>query len=168
MNVKKSVGRIIYAVGGILPHGTYKQFPISQAIRRAAGRLLFDQAGKGMNIGRKCRLSKHVSLGRNSSIGDGSYVSGVLKIGDNVMIAPQCVFLGLDHIFNKETLQHEGHESVPITIEDHAWIGYGAKILSGVTVGEYSIVGAGAVVTKNVEPYTIVGGVPAKMIGKRK
>ena len=168
MNVKKVLGRVLYCVGGVLPHGTSKQFPISQAIRRSAGKLLFDHAGKGMNIGRKCRLSNHVSLGDHSSIGDNSYVSGTLNIGDMVLIAPQCVFLGLDHVFDKNTLEHKGSESKPITVKSHAWIGYGAKILPGVTVGEYSIVGAGAVVTKDVEPYTIVAGVPAKLIRKRR
>ena len=168
MNVKKLLGRVLYAIGGVLPHGTSKQFPVSQGIRKISGKLLFDHAGKGMNIGRKCRLSNHVSLGDHSSIGDGGYVSGTLIVGDMVLIAPQCVFLGLDHVFDEETLEHKGSVSRPITIKDHAWIGYGVKILPGVTVGEYSIVGAGAVVTRDVEPYAIVGGVPAKLIRKRR
>lgn len=55
----------------------------------------------------------------------------------------------------------------PTDVEDHVWIGFRAIILSGVTIGEGSIVGAGAVVTKDVEPYTIVAGVPAKLIRSR-
>lgn len=154
--------------GGVLPHGTYKQFPISQAIRRASGKLLFDHAGEGINIGRRCRLSNQISIGDHSSLGDGSYVSGRLTIGNNVMIAPQCVFLGLDHVFDDETLEHKGSQSRPITIEDHVWIGYGVKVLAGVRIKQYSIVGAGAVVTRDVEPYTVVGGIPAKMIKTRR
>lgn len=168
MNIRKILGRFLYCIGGVLPHGTYDQFPVSQTIRRCAGRLLFDSAGKGLNIGRRCRLSNHISMGSYSSIGDGSYVSGRLIVGNSVMIAPQCVFLGLNHIFDPVSLEHTGSESKPITIKDHVWIGYGAKILAGVTIGEYSIVGAGAVVTKDVEPYSIVGGVPAELIKKRK
>ena len=63
--------------------------------------------------------------------------------------------------------QHIGSGEDEIVIGDYTWIGYGAKILAGVTVGEGSIVAAGAVVTKDVEPYTVVGGVPAKLIKNR-
>ncbi|MBQ8117278.1 MAG: acyltransferase [Lachnospiraceae bacterium] len=164
MKLKKLFGRAVYAVGGVLPHGTYKQYPISQAIRRLSGKLLFDECGKRINLGRKCRLSNHIRIGDGSSIGDGGYVSGSLVIGDYVMIAPQCVFLGLNHEFDEQTLEHLGSSNSPITIKDHAWIGYGVKILSGVTIGEYAIVGAGAVVTKDVEDYCVVGGVPARFI----
>ena len=55
----------------------------------------------------------------------------------------------------------------PIVIEDDVWIGHGAVILKGVTLGQGSIVAAAAVVTKNVSPYSIVGGIPAKPIGSR-
>ncbi|MBV4357845.1 hypothetical protein KTO63_11845 [Parasegetibacter sp. MAH-26] len=55
-------------------------------------------------------------------------------------------------------------KKAPITIEDGAWIGSRVTILPGVTIGEKSIIAAGAVVTKDVEPYTLVGGVPAKII----
>jgi maltose O-acetyltransferase len=165
---KKVLGRVLYGVGGGLPHGTYNQFPISQVIRRVACKLLFDKAGRGINIGRKCRLSNHISMGDQSGIGDGTYISGNLNIGDYVMIAPQCVFIGLDHVFDEETLEHKGSESKPISIGDYVLIGYGVKVLSGVNIGEYSIVGAGAVVTKDVKPYSIVGGVPARLIRLRK
>lgn len=148
---------------GVLPHGTYKQFPVSQAIRRISGKLLFDECGKGINLGRRCRLSNHISIGYGSGIGDFGYVSETLLIGKHVMIAPQCVFLGLNHIFDENTLEHKGSTSSPITIGDYSWIGYGAKILGGVNIGEYSIVGAGAVVSKDVEPYSVVGGVPARI-----
>ena len=169
MNIKKLIGRSIYVWGGALPHGTSKQFPISQAIRRAACKLLFDKAGKNLNIGRKCRFSNHVSMGDSSGLGDNAYVSGTLIIGDSVLIAPQCVFLGLNHTFDEETLEEiPGGENKPIKIGNHAWLGYGVKVLAGVTIGEYAIVGAGAVVTKDVEPYTIVGGVPAKVIRRRR
>ena len=168
MEMKKILGRIIYGVGGVLPHGKYSQFQISQGIRRLACRLLFDKAGKRMNIGRKCRLSSHISIGDNSGIGDYAYVSGTLCIGDNVMIAPNCVFIGMDHVFDKKTLEHTGAVNKPIALGNNVWLGYGVKVLAGVKIGDYSIVGAGAVVTKDVEPYSIVGGVPARLIRKRK
>ena len=94
MYVKKVIGRVLYGVGGVLPHGTVNQFPISQAIRRVAGKMLFDFAGTKMNIGRMCRLSSHISLGDYSSLGDGCYVSGTLIIGNNVMIGAGATVLG--------------------------------------------------------------------------
>ncbi|MGL4347435.1 MAG: hypothetical protein ACRCR9_05090 [Chitinophagaceae bacterium] len=54
-----------------------------------------------------------------------------------------------------------------IIVEDHVWIGYGVKILSGVTIGKGSIVSTGSIVTKDIPPYTIVGGIPARVIKKR-
>ena len=85
------------------------------------------------------------------------------------MIAPRCAFIANNHLFDPDDCRKEiGSSNEPITVEDYCWIGYGAIILAGVTVGEGSIVAAGAVVTKNVEPYSIVGGVPAQLIRKRK
>lgn len=168
MNIKKTIGFILYTFwGGVLPHGTYKQFPISQAVRRVSCKLLFDKVGKDINIGRRCRLSSRISIGEGLSIGDYAYISGILNIGDHVLIAPRCVFLGLNHLYNEETFEISGSKSEPIIIGSYAWIGYGVKILSGVSVGEHAIIGAGAVVTKDVEPYSVVGGVPAKIIKKK-
>lgn len=109
-----------------------------------------------------------MSLGDYSSIGDDAYISRKVTIGNNVMIAPACAFIAMNHIFSKEyPYQHIGAEEQEIQIGNNVWIGYGAKILAGVKIGECSIVGAGAVVTKNVEPYSVVGGVPAKLIKRR-
>ena len=64
-------------------------------------------------------------------------------------------------------MNQQGAYEKQITIEDDVWIGYGAKILAGVTVGKGAVIGAGAVVTKNVAPYAVVGGIPAKEIKMR-
>lgn len=169
INIRKNIGWILYTfMGGVLPHGTYKQFPISQSIRRLAGILLFEKCGKGINLGRKIRFSRKVTIGNNSSIGNNAYLSGKIIIGNNVMIAPNCTFIAISHRFSdKPPFQHIGSANAPIIIEDNVWIGYGAIILEDVTIGKGSIVAAGAVVTRDVEPYTIVGGVPAKLIKNR-
>lgn len=169
VRIKKILGRAIYCIGGLLPHGKSNEFPVSQTIRRCAGKLLFNESGRYINIGRKCRLSNNISMGNESSLGDGAYVSGTLIIGESTMIAPQCVFLGIDHVFDEETLDNNvlAKKNKPIKIGSHSWLGYGVKVLSGVNIGDYVIVGAGAVVTKDVESYCVVGGVPAKVIKKR-
>jgi acetyltransferase-like isoleucine patch superfamily enzyme len=90
-----------------------------------------------------------------------------VKIGKNVLIAGRVFITDHDHRFNNPdipTLQAGLGNIEPVIIEDEVWIGEGAVILKGVTIGKRSVVGANAVVTKNVPPYTVVGGVPAKFI----
>lgn len=101
-----------------------------------------------------------------------------LKIGNYCSIAPNVEFLlSAEHPLNyistfpyKVTFLHEKFEKMDcgnITIDDDVWIGYGATIMSGVHIGQGAVVAAGAVVTKDVPPYAIVGGVPAKLIRYR-
>ena len=169
MKISKLIGYVVYTfVGGVLPHGKINQFPISQFIRRLSVKLLFNSCGNNNNIGRKIRMSRGISIGNDSSIGDSCYFSGDVTIGNNVMIAPKVSFISLEHIFDDtDVLKDIGQISRKIIVEDNAWICYGATILSGVTIGHGSIIAAGAVVTKDVKPNTIVGGVPAKFIKNR-
>lgn len=168
--MKKKIGWILYVfLGGLLPHGKYGCFKISNFIRNVCCSLLFDSRGHNTNIGRRIRLSSQITLGDNSSIGDQSYISGKVIIGNNVMIAPRCAFIALDHVFDSSnSLINIGSENKSIIIEDNCWICFGATILSGCTIGKGSIVGAGAVVTKNIPPYSVVGGVPARILKTRK
>jgi len=170
MKIRKYIGYALYmGLGGVLPHGTGSQFSVSRAIRAISAKLLFDSCGMKVNIGRKIRFSQHVSIGDFSGIGDYSYISGELFIGSNVMIAPKCSFIAMNHTFDKgDPTIHTGVVRSRIVLQDHCWIGYGAIILAGVTVGEGSIVGAGSVVTKDVPAFSIVGGSPAKVLKARK
>lgn len=96
--------------------------------------------------------------------------SGVY-IGDNVMIAPHCMIAGGNHDFKQieKPMRHAGNLSKgPIIIEDNVWIGANCTITDGVTIGKDAVVAANSVVTKDVQAYDIVGGVPAKVIGNRK
>lgn len=93
-----------------------------------------------------------------------------VTLGRYVMIGPRVSIVGGDHVFNKVAVPmiFSGRPSLQSTrIEDDAWIGFGAVIMAGVTVGRGAIVAASSVVTKDVLPYSIVGGVPAKVIGWR-
>lgn len=101
-----------------------------------------------------------------------------LKIGNYCSIAPGVIFLlSADHYTNhistfpfKEKILNTPGEAISkgnIVIDDDVWIGYGAIILSGVHIGQGAVIAAGAVVTSNVSPYTVVGGIPAKKIKKR-
>lgn len=96
--------------------------------------------------------------------------SGVY-IGDNVMIAPHCMIAAGDHDFRQieKPIRFAGNLSKgPIVIEDNVWIGANCTITDGVHIGRDAVVGAGSVVTRNVAPYDIVAGVPARVIANRK
>jgi len=109
---------------------------------------------------------KHTKIGKNVFINfDCTFLDlGGITIEDNVLIAPKVSLLSEGHPVSPEN-RHSlmvGH----IHIKKNAWIGAGATILQGVTIGENSIVAAGAIVSSNVPDNTIVGGIPAKVIKK--
>lgn len=170
--IKKLIGYILYGLlGSWLPHyacGITWKF--SKLIRQISGKLLFDNCGKNVDIGRHCKLSSQISLGDNSGIGDNSYIQGKVIIGNNVMMAPNVAIIATNHNIARIDIPMnlQGSVDKEIYIEDDVWIGYGSIILPGVKIAKGSVVGAGSVVTKNVETFTVVGGNPAKIIKKRK
>ena len=88
-----------------------------------------------------------------------------IKIGNHVSFGPDVTIYGAGHDISDFSMKDTADT---VTIGDNAWICGGATILQGVTIGEGSVVAAGSVVTKDVEPYTVVGGIPAKKIKERK
>ncbi len=106
------------------------------------------------------RIGKHSYL--NSEVRFGCKECPV-AIGARVLIGPRVAFETASHHIALLTERDRGYYSQPIIVEDYAWIGAGAIILSGVTIGKGAVVAAGAVVTKSVAPYTMVAGVPANM-----
>jgi len=114
----------------------------------------------------KCSIGDGSAVGRHAII-DGS--GGEIQIGRNVMIAGNVVVRASNHRFadSGRPMQLQGHEPGRIIIEDDVWIGANATIVANVTIREHSIVAAGAVVTHDVEPWSVVGGVPARILKRR-
>lgn len=114
---------------------------------------------KGIKIGHDVSINHHASLGGQ----------GGLKIGSHVLIAPYCSILSANHAFENWSapMTSQGISCKEILIDDDVWLGANAVILPGVHICRGAIVGANAVVTKDVEAYSIVGGVPAKFIKYR-
>ena len=112
----------------------------------------------------------YIRVGKNSGIGQSTiiYGNGGVEIGDDVMVAGQCFIVASSHKFDTDDrpIKQQGHSAQGIRIGNNVWIGAGAKILDGVTIGDNSIVAANAVVNKDVESGSIVGGIPAIPIGK--
>jgi galactoside O-acetyltransferase len=128
-------------------------------------------------IGRNSFLSAQdgeIIIGKNFSCNTNLHlnasIQGKIIIGDDVLIGPNCVIRSSDHIHADINIpiKKQGHISEEILIGDNVWIGANTTILKGVKIGNGSIIAAGAVVNKNVDNLSIVGGVPIKHIKYRK
>ena len=109
-----------------------------------------------------------VIIGENSLIGLGNVIIGPVKIGNNVILAQNIVASGLNHNYDDITqpIHKQGVKVAQITIEDDCWIGANTVITAGVTIGKHSVVAAGAVVTKDIPPYSVAVGNPSRVIKK--
>lgn len=111
------------------------------------------------------------SIGANSNLGDYCFVgaAGGVRIGENVLIGQRVSFHSENHVYQRVDvpIKAQGVKREGIVVEDDCWIGSGAIILDGVTVGRGSVIAAGSVVTHDVEPYSVMAGVPAKLIRRR-
>lgn len=117
-----------------------------------------------------------IEVGNDVFIGPGAILlatESFIRLGNKIMFGPNVTMMGGDHnttVIGKymyDVIEKLPENDIPIIIEDDVWIGTGAIILKGVTIGEGSIVAAGSVVNKDVAPYSIVGGVPAKLLKMR-
>lgn len=149
------------------PFGALGRYP-----RRFLCRYLFSSCGENVNIERGADFGsgRNVSIGDNSGIGIDCVLAGDVSIGKDVMMGPRCYFIARNHAFQDRSrpMRLQGFGAMkPIVVEDDVWIGACAIVMGGVTIGRGAIVAAGAVVTKDVPQYSIVGGNPAKVIGNR-
>ena len=107
-----------------------------------------------------------VIIGDHTRIGLHNTIIGPVDIGSHVNLAQGITVTALNHNFSdtNKRIDEQGVRTNQVTIEDDVWVGANAVILPGVTIGEHSVVAAGAVVTKDVPPHSLVAGVPAKVI----
>jgi len=131
--------------------------------------------GKSVKLGPNVFiLNPHlVTIGDNVFIGDKSTISGNvhIDIGNDVLFGPEVMIRGGDHNINyvgkHMRFVKSGGKNMPVTIEDDVWIGTRAIILKGVKIGEGAVVGAGAIITRDIPPYTVNVGNPSKPIKLR-
>lgn len=117
------------------------------------------------NVGNSIKIGNNVGINHYCFIG----VRGDIEIGNNVIFGPRVNIFSENHIFERldMPIREQGVKKDKTTIGSDVWIGANVSIMSGVTIGDGCVIAAGAVVTEDIESYSIVGGVPAKLIKKR-
>jgi galactoside O-acetyltransferase len=144
-------------------------------IRGGKNIILGDNIGIGLNAQvyaegsgkEQLKIGNYVFL--NSNVMLNADLGGQIQIGNNVLIGPNVVIRASNHSFADPNvpIEQQGHVPGRIVIEDDVWLGANVVVLPNVTIGRGAVVAAGAVVTKDVAPFSVVGGVPARLISKR-
>lgn len=156
--------------------GIFRIFPGIEGffLRSVLYKMLFRNCGKNLLIfsGVYIIFSNKISVGNRVAINRGTYIDGrgTISIGDNVMIGPGCAIISCDHGIEDTTIPmyQQPITFAPITIMDDVYLGANVVVKAGVTIERGTVVGAGSVVTKSFPSYSIIGGIPAKIIGSRK
>lgn len=142
-------------------------------IRKCYYGLHFKSMGKGGRIDEGIIFygASGVECGSNVFFGRNLIVNGAggLKMGNNILMGPGCFIWTINHDYNVENIYREPKFiAKPVIIEDNVWIAANVKITPGVRVGTGSVIAMGSVVTKDIPPYCIVAGNPAKVVKKIK
>lgn len=171
LTIRRKIFYLLYnIIGKSLPR-TYMPYSLgAKQIRSFLIKNFIDKCGENIKVESAVLLSPSIEIGDNTEINEFCRIRANVKLGKDILIAPGVQFLSINHGYEninvpmREQKNNEGF----IIIEDDVWIGTNTIILQNVTVGAHSIIAAGAIVTKDVPAYSIVGGVPAKFIKSRK
>lgn len=176
------MAEIVYCIGRIIA-SRQKNVEIAKSAHISPEARICARKGK-IEIGEKstvaanAALQGNIRLGKNCSVQYNTMIvgygtkddeKGAVKIGSNVRIAGNCMIISANHIFadREKPICEQGLDVATITIEDDVWIAGGVHIMAGVTVGKGSVIGAGSIVTKDIPPYSVAVGSPAKVIKSR-
>ncbi len=143
---------------------------LAKKLRGFFGRHILKSMGDDVNIEHGATFDSRVEIGDRSGLGVNCSVIGPVTIGKHVNMGPDVIIYTRNHAHSRTdiTMQEQGFECYkPVTIGDDVWIGGRVIILPGVSIGNGSIIGAGAVVTKDVPPYSITAGNPARVVRNR-
>ena len=105
-------------------------------------------------------------IGSNTRVGIGNTIIGPVTISDNVNIGQNVTISGLNHNYEdpNKTISEQGVSTMPIKIENNVWIGANSVVLPGVQIGNHSVIGAGSIITKDIPPYSVAVGNPARIV----
>jgi maltose O-acetyltransferase len=139
---------------------------LSKKCRALVCKQIFQSSGRNVNVehGAYFGSGRFIQIGDNSGIGVDCHVPANIRIGNDVMMGPDVLIIGRNHRFDdiSKPMRLQGYKDAPpVVIEDDVWLGTRAIILPGIRIGRGAIIGAGAVVTKDVPPFAICAGNPA-------
>lgn len=149
----------------------YRPYAIlTPLIRRFLVSSFVSKAGKKIRIKRNADVGMYIEIGNYSELGTNCIIQSNTFIGDNVIMGPDVKIYTKNHKFDRLDLpiQDQGHTNEKTVIGNDVWLGANVVVLPGVTIGNHVVVAAGAVVTKDIPDYAIVGGIPAKVLKFRK
>jgi len=164
---------IYYLIAKRLPSQPFPGYRIGYTIRRYLCKFIFEECGKNVIIKQNANFGKGtgIKIGDNSQIGERSYIGSYTTIGKNVVMGLEVIIWTIGHRFDRTDIpinQQGPTEIKPVFIGDDVWIGQRVIIMPGLKIGSHSVIGAGAVVTKDVPEWAVIAGVPAKIIRMRK
>lgn len=165
MNAKVFAGAFL----SYIYNGLIGRFP-SRSIRKMYLRVYLKGFGKGTSVQLRCRFlnGRKIIIGEHNVINFGCLFDGrkySITVGDHTSIGPEASILTLGHDPQSELFEDKGGD---VRIGHHVWIAYRAVVMPGVSIGDGAVIAAGAVVTSDVEAWSIYAGVPARKIGERK
>lgn len=171
MKIGKYIGYFLYYGFAIhLPQSTSKIKIFQKKIRYHLTKLIVKKMGEDVNIEKGAKFGTETEIGSRSGIGVNSKLYGKVIIGDDVMMGPECYIYTYNHRTERTDtpMNQQGIAEInPVKIGNDVWIGSRVTILPGVKIGNGAIIGASAVVTKDVPDYAVVGGNPAKILKYR-
>lgn len=163
---------LYYTIARHLPGSDMPYSLGSKYVRRFLCKVIFKKAGKNINIEHGAFFGSgfDIEIGDNSGLGLNCRVTGPLTIGRDVMIGPDVMIFTQNHEMSRLDIpmRLQTAPKEPVVIEDDVWIAARVIILPGVTVHKGAVVGAGAIVTKDVPEYAVVAGNPARVIKYRR
>lgn len=169
--IKQVFFRLLYTTIAIrMPNSNAKYSFGAKEIRRTCAKNMIAFCGGDVNIGKGVTFGYELRIGNHSGIGRYCELNGDIEIGDNVLLGPEIVIYTRNHEFQdaSELIRNQGYrETKKVKIGDDVWIGCRAIILPGVTIGTGAVIGAGAVVAKDVPEYAVAVGNPAKVVKRR-
>lgn len=171
--VKKNISLFIYyAFGRWFPTQPIPGWRFGYWFRRILIANIAERCGRNVIVKHNAQIGKGVGLivGNNAQLGQNCCIGNHVAIGDDVLMGPDVVIMTSSHAFADPTIPINQQGALilrPVVIGRDVWIGTRVIVMPGVTIGNHAVIGAGAVVTKDVPDFAIVGGVPAKLIRYR-
>ncbi len=169
--ISRFIGRWVYFKIAIkMPVSYAKRGKLARKLRAWSAKKFLVHVGNNVNIEKGAMITSLMEIGDNSGVGINSLMHGKVVIGKDVMMGPEVIVYTRNHSIGRIDIpmREQGFaEEKPVYIGDDVWIGGRVIILPGVHVGKGAVLGAGAIVTKNVPEYAVVGGNPARVLYMR-